>query len=247
MVHPYHKMLAAFGEGSAHPGGFAESIRLLETLDLTPGHRVLDLACGTGRTACYIAAQFGCETYGVDIQSRMVEKARKRASSLLTLTAAPVFLRGDGDRLPFPDEHFDVVLIESALSFMPIAQALQECKRVLKPGGRFANIELCAEDPLPADRLMQLYGVERILTPDEWRTVHDQAGWAHYSAAVHPLNLRGVMESAMHHPDHVQLVSRDSYLRTDYAELLSQNFTFWLDYEQQLRYIVIHASKGTQP
>jgi demethylmenaquinone methyltransferase / 2-methoxy-6-polyprenyl-1,4-benzoquinol methylase len=100
-------------------------------LALSRGSLVLDLACGTG-DLCRDLAEFGHRAVGVDFSSGMLEQAD---------TTAPL-VRGDGAMLPFPPQSFDGVVCGFALrNFVDIRTVLDECARVLRPGGRFAALD----------------------------------------------------------------------------------------------------------
>jgi SAM-dependent methyltransferase len=110
---------------------------LLDRAALAPGDRVLDLACGTGLVTLPAARAVGPsgQVIGVDIADRMVEALRERAAAagLPQVTAA----RMDAEQLALPDDSVDVVLCALGLMYLPDpGQALQEVKRVLRPGGR---------------------------------------------------------------------------------------------------------------
>jgi SAM-dependent methyltransferase len=110
---------------------------LLDSAALAPGDRVLDLACGTGLVTLPAARAVGPsgQVIGVDIADRMVEALRQHAAAagLPQVSAA----RMDAERLALPDGSVDVVLCALGLMYLPDpGQALQEVKRVLRPGGR---------------------------------------------------------------------------------------------------------------
>jgi SAM-dependent methyltransferase len=106
---------------------------LCEAVDPRAGHRVLDVACGSG-TAALIAARRYCEATGIDYVSELVERARMRASAE-GLDAE--FRIGDAQNLPFPDEHFHQVLSVYGVQFAPDQEAAAgEMLRVCRPGGR---------------------------------------------------------------------------------------------------------------
>lgn len=68
---------------------------------------------------------------GVDLSTGMLEKARARHPEVR-------FLRADAIALPFPDASFEVVTARHMLYHVPdLGKALEECRRVLRPGGRF--------------------------------------------------------------------------------------------------------------
>jgi ubiquinone/menaquinone biosynthesis C-methylase UbiE len=110
---------------------------------------VLDVGCGVGATACYLAKEFGCRVTGVDLRESMVEAARERArregvSEQVTVRPA------DAQDLPFADETFDVVLCESVATFVEDRQQVaDELVRVVKAGGCVGlNEEIWLQPPL---------------------------------------------------------------------------------------------------
>lgn len=163
----YHDMLAHIGAGGAHPGGFAATLNFLAHYPIEAGAKVLEVGCGTGQTACYLAEN-GCEVTALDIRPKMLEKAEKRAKK------RGVDLRvveGDVRALPLTDEQFDVVLGESVTVFVEISEALKEYYRVLKPDGRLIDRELMAVKPVPKemnDKIQDLYGAQKLPSLEEW-------------------------------------------------------------------------------
>jgi ubiquinone/menaquinone biosynthesis C-methylase UbiE len=80
--------------------------QFVERLDIKPGMKVLDVACGSGNLAI-IAAQKGADTTGIDIAENLVESAKKRAKAAgLDIK----FEQGDAEALPYEDNTFDVVM-----------------------------------------------------------------------------------------------------------------------------------------
>jgi SAM-dependent methyltransferase len=101
---------------------------------VTPGQRVLDLACGTGVVAGYAAEAAGAdgEVTGYDPTPDLLEAAR--AKSFL---GAPIsWIEGFGEDMPFDDASFDVVLCHQGLQYVTDRQkTFSEIARVLKPSG----------------------------------------------------------------------------------------------------------------
>jgi SAM-dependent methyltransferase len=139
-----------------------------------PGSRVLDVGCGSGELLASLA-QLGAAPAGIDPAPGMVELARARVPE------ADVRL-GSFEHLPWPDGSFDVVTAVNALQFADdTLNALAECVRVVRPGGRVAvanwaegerndldRIEAAVanaagEEPLPDGDLRQPGGLERLL------------------------------------------------------------------------------------
>ncbi|EMA61896.1 class I SAM-dependent methyltransferase [Halorubrum lipolyticum] len=93
------------------------------------GHRVLEVACGTGRFTTMLADR-GAEIVGIDISREMLEQGRKKASAA-GLSDTVEFVRGDASRLPFPDDHFDTVVAMRFFHLMDDpAPFLRELRRV---------------------------------------------------------------------------------------------------------------------
>jgi ubiquinone/menaquinone biosynthesis C-methylase UbiE len=112
------------------------SVELLRTAGLRPGHRVLDVACGTGVIARLAAEQVGPSgsVKGIDVAPDMIDVAR----SITVPAGAHIDWHvSDAATLPEPDGSWDVVLCQMGLMFMEDrAAALAEMHRVLEPGGR---------------------------------------------------------------------------------------------------------------
>ena len=132
---------------SFHPGGAELSARLVRGLHLPPKSRVLDVACGIGTTARLMADEFGLDVVGLDASAANVAKAE----SLLRGEMA-AFVTGDAATLPFPDDSFDAVVCECAVStFADQARVVAEFARVLKPGGVVGITDMVIEGELPED------------------------------------------------------------------------------------------------
>lgn len=114
---------------------------LVREADLA-GRRVLDVGCGTGRTAAALTARFGCTVTGVDPSPEMLAIARERAP-------ATDFRDGRAERLPVADGAFERALLQTSVHLVDRARALPEVHRTLRPGGRVAVLTV---DPAGVDR-----------------------------------------------------------------------------------------------
>ena len=107
----------------------------INRLNLKPGMKVLDVACGTGNLALP-AARTGAEVTGVDIAPNLVEQARENAKRE-GLSAK--FDDGDAEALPYDDASFDAVVTMFGAMFAPRPELVAaELKRVCRPGGIIA-------------------------------------------------------------------------------------------------------------
>jgi arsenite methyltransferase len=137
---------------SYHPGGQALTRRLAGYLDLPAGARVLDVASGRGVSAVLLARDYDLLVTGVDLSPANVALARGRANAE-GLADRVTFTVGDAERLPYPDEAFDAVVIECALCTFPNKPAAaSEIARVLRPAGKLGLTDVVAEPSrLPAE------------------------------------------------------------------------------------------------
>jgi len=107
--------------------------KLVRFAQVSPGQRVLDVACGTGVVAV-TAARRGAKVSGLDLSSDLLQRARENA---VTAGVEVDFLEGDTEALPYPDATFNIVLSQFGHIFAPRPElAVREMLRVLKLGGR---------------------------------------------------------------------------------------------------------------
>lgn len=111
--------------------------RLVRFAGITPGTRVLDVACGTGVVAL-TAARVGASVTGLDLTPALLARAQENAEIARHVDRV-TWVEGDVESLPFEDASFDVVTSQFGHIFAPRPEvAIREMLRVLKPGGRVA-------------------------------------------------------------------------------------------------------------
>jgi SAM-dependent methyltransferase len=126
-------MAGDFGQIANHISGEAQEF--VTRLNLTPGVRFLDVACGTGNSAIP-AARAGARVTGVDIATNLLEQAKKRAGAEHLEIR---FEEGDAEDLHYPDGSFDVVVSMFGAMFAPRPERVAvELLRVGKPGATIA-------------------------------------------------------------------------------------------------------------
>ncbi|WP_309114028.1 class I SAM-dependent methyltransferase [Saccharothrix sp.] len=108
--------------------------RLLDAARIGPADRVLDIGCGTGKST-RDAARRAAHALGVDLSSRMIEEARRRADREGVANVA--FEQADAQVHPFPEAAFDVVISRHGVMFFGDPdKAFANIASALRPGGR---------------------------------------------------------------------------------------------------------------
>lgn len=104
---------------------------LLDAVELKPGQKVLDVACGTGYVASRARAR-GASARGVDFSKAMLAQAARLHTSI-------EFDHADAEALPYSNNSFDAVVVNFGVHHFPFPdRALAEVHRVLRPNGRTA-------------------------------------------------------------------------------------------------------------
>lgn len=109
--------------------------RLTVEAVVQPGDRVLDACCGTGDLALAAEREGGVVT-GLDFSPKMLERARRKSETI-------TWVEGDLLELPFEDGSFDAATVGFGVRNVADLEAgLAELRRVLRPGGRLAILEI---------------------------------------------------------------------------------------------------------
>jgi tellurite methyltransferase len=105
---------------------------------IRPGMRLLDAGCGGGRNLVY-ALRAGYDVFGCDADGASIELVRRLAASMAPHLPPDNFRLEPVERMSFLDGHADIVIASAVLHFaandMQFRAMVNECWRVLKPGG----------------------------------------------------------------------------------------------------------------
>jgi ubiquinone/menaquinone biosynthesis C-methylase UbiE len=121
-----------WGDGFLAPGGRGSVLRTVDGVDLD-GRKVLDIGCGLGGADLVLTRECGAAMTGVDVESGLIERARRNASAA---GVAIEYLAVAPGPLDFEDGSFDHVFTHAAIIHVPDKPAMfGEIHRVLRPGG----------------------------------------------------------------------------------------------------------------
>ena len=124
-----------------HARGFPATVELADILPIRPAHHIVDIGCGIGGPARYVAKRFDCRVSGVDITVPFVEAANK-LTALLKMESQVEVRLGDGQHLPYGDGMFNGGYAQHVtMNIADRARFFGEAFRVLRPGAFFALTE----------------------------------------------------------------------------------------------------------
>ena len=129
-----------------HTRGILATAELATAAGLSPSTRVLDLGCGIGGPARYLAATFGCKVRGVDLSPSFIDAATY-LTARCGLSDRVTFEVGDALHLPYEEAAFDAVFLQHvAMNVEDRAALYTEVHRVLARRGRLATFDLVLRD-----------------------------------------------------------------------------------------------------
>jgi SAM-dependent methyltransferase len=115
----------------------AQALDFFRLLELGPGQRALEVACGSGGVTCRMARETGAVCVGVDINPHGIEAAQARAREQDLSSDATFRMVDAAQALPFPDQSFDAIFCNDSINHIPgRLQVFRDWHRVLRPGGR---------------------------------------------------------------------------------------------------------------
>ena len=169
-----------WGEGYMAPGGPGNVANLLDGLE-TRGKRVLDVGCGIGGPAFEVARTHGANVVGIDLEAPLVERAVTAAREL-GLGDQCAFQTVKPGPLPFADQSFDIVVSSGAITQTnPTNEIIDECYRVLSPGGYLTSYEWMTSGQEYSEDMYYWFKMEELTyalnTLDEFASLFRSSGF----------------------------------------------------------------------
>ena len=131
-----------------HFGGLAATDALARHAKINESTHVLDLCCGLGGPARYLAYHHGCRVTGVDMNTDRLAGA-VRLTERTKLQDRVLFHHANALQTGLADETFDVIVSQEAFCHIPDKKTLiAECVRLLKPGGRIVYTDILARNSM---------------------------------------------------------------------------------------------------
>lgn len=164
---------------------------------------ILDVGCGIGGSTLYLAQKFKAKATGITLSPVQVSRATERASEA-GLNQTVQFQLADALNMPFEDNSFDLVWsLESGEHMPDKTKFLQECYRVLQPGGTLIMATWChrstdtfagkltEDEKIHLNKIYQVYCLPYVISLPEYKVITLQCGFKNiryddWSMAVAP-------------------------------------------------------------
>lgn len=195
-----------------HIGGTRATDELVKSCHIKKSSYVLEIGCGVGLTPVYLAKKYECRIMAVDLSKEMIEKAKERAEKK-GVAHKINFVVADARKLPFKDNLFDAVMLESVMAFIPDKKkAMKEFMRVVKPGGYigFTEVAWVKKPPADMEKKMNDFAGSKLLSPEEWKGLLVDAGLKNVSAKTYKLNMMDEVQGELSRWDIIE------YLKVQY-------------------------------
>ncbi|MDX5152452.1 MAG: methyltransferase domain-containing protein [Acidiferrobacterales bacterium] len=164
-----------------HIGSRIATAHLLDQLQYSKTDRILDIGCGLGGAARYVASNYGCQVDGIDLTPEYIDTGNTLCG-WVGLDQQVKLHQGSALALPFEDENFDgAFMLHVGMNIDDKVALFKEVSRVLKPGARFGVYDIMrieeGEVPYPMTWAPDA-GTSSLATPDAYRDALEQAGFS---------------------------------------------------------------------
>jgi SAM-dependent methyltransferase len=163
-----------------HIGGRKATVHAIDKMSLSEDQQVLDIGCGIGGTARYMAEKIGCKVTGIDLTSEYISIA-KTLTDLTGLGGKVTYKVASALDMPFESKTFDAAItIHVAMNIPERATLYREIARVMKPGATLCIYDVMKKSdesfsfPVP---WAESADTSHLTTPEEMRTLLDDAGF----------------------------------------------------------------------
>ena len=162
-----------------HTRGRESTLEVAELANIKASDLVLDVGCGLGGTARYLAVQYGCKVAGIDLTKEYISIGKK-LTQIVGLSDRVELHQGSALEIPYEDERFDIVWTQHVQ--MNIADKnlfYSEIARVLKPGGRLLFHDIFrgpGDPPLYPTPWAENASMSTLITETEARSIIEQVG-----------------------------------------------------------------------
>ena len=162
-----------------HFGGLAATDTLARLVNISRSTHILDVCCGLGGPARYLAYHYGSQVTGIDLNQSRVDGAI-RLTAMVGLEEKVSFNRANAHSSALPSDEFDALIAQEAFCHIPNKpRLLTECVRLLKPGGLIAFTDILATPSMTTTvrkRLLEEMTFAELETLDGYQVLLEASG-----------------------------------------------------------------------
>jgi len=153
--------------------------RLAERACVPPGGSVLDIGCGLGGSACWLADQFNCQVTGITVSPVQARMARRKAKARGLSNRVQFQVQDANQWQPEPESVDMVWIVESSEHFRDKEEFFERCATVLKPGGILAVCAWLRRDGPPESQAeeMLVAKIEEAMLTASLNSLSDYQRW----------------------------------------------------------------------
>jgi ubiquinone/menaquinone biosynthesis C-methylase UbiE len=246
----YTDFISLIREENRPPGGKKTVREFLINSFVNAKSNVLEVGCTNGFTTLEIARTIGCKSYGIDINPKSLENAKRRICNERTK-----FIYGNAYNIPFKDRSFDLVVCSNATSFMDDKdKAISEYERVVRTWG-FIAVSPMYYLKKPSKKIVKkvsdIIGTKiEIRSKEEWLNLFKSKGLEIYYCKDYKFNFKSESEIKKY----IEKSLDKRHLRTISEETLNKIKSRWHDtirvFNENLSYVgysVILLRKRGEP
>ncbi|KAK7066306.1 hypothetical protein SK128_005081 [Halocaridina rubra] len=212
-----------FGHTWVSTGGEATTKEFLIKLNLQPGQLVLDVGCGTGGSAFFMARYYGVDVLGVDLSQNMIDIALYRlAREDKEVKEKVKFEVADITKVNYENEKFDVIYSRDTILHILDKETLyKQLYKWLKPGGRLFITDYCRGDQEHSNEFKEYvksrgYDLRPVKT---YGKVIEQAGFKQVEATDATSTFIDVLKNELKYFEPTKTAFIQEYSEQDYKEI----------------------------
>ncbi|XP_046553109.1 phosphoethanolamine N-methyltransferase 3-like isoform X1 [Haliotis rubra] len=213
-----------FGRTFVSTGGLATTKLFVDMLNLTEGGYVLDVGCGIGGSAFYMAKEFGARVLAMDLSANMIKLGIQRAAEVGMDPDQVTFEIADVTKRSYSPESFDIIYSRDTI--LHIADKLALFKRFykwLKPGGKILISDYCCSADEHSE-IFKAYVKQRgyiLYSPAQYGKLLEQAGFVDVRAEDKTDLFTKVLKTELTRTEQIKDVFVKEFSQKDYDDIVS--------------------------